>query len=187
MKLHPQSLINSVQRTPNCIGSLFEETETAKTVKKICERDPSFSQEKFLKESRDFIIPEVLEALLARDLSTLHSWCSEGLFNMLKAKFDAEKGEKILESKILDLRHVELVSAKLLDDHPVMVLSFNAQHLLVVEAEEDGVKSNEKNEVLCEDRIENLYHVWALVKDVEEENPITGGWKVMEMATRNVW
>lgn len=80
------------------------------------------------------------------------------------------------------------------EQHPVMVISFNEQHLItykVKEATSDGsqLKQDHKqdDEFYCEDKIENLFHVWALVKDMEGDNPITGGWKVMEMATRNQW
>ena len=70
-----------------------------------------------------------------------------------------------------------------------MVISFNAQHLITSRVlSEDGVDNQaDKDDVYCEDKIENLYYVWALVKDLENENPLTGGWKVMEMATRGVF
>jgi len=41
--------------------------------------DPRFNLEEFMKEAREFIIPEIMEAYLSGDASTLKEWCSEAV------------------------------------------------------------------------------------------------------------
>jgi import inner membrane translocase subunit TIM44 len=90
-------------------SSLFAETETAKAMKEIALRDPSFNLEAFMKDAHEVIIPEILDALVTADLPTLRIWCSEGTFNILKANFEAQlKAGQQMEGRILDLRHIEV-------------------------------------------------------------------------------
>ena len=41
--------------------------------------DPSFNMDKFLREARTYIIPEVMEAYLKGDVEALKMWCSEAV------------------------------------------------------------------------------------------------------------
>lgn len=41
--------------------------------------DPSFNMDKFLREARTYIIPEVMEAYLKGDVESLKMWCSEAV------------------------------------------------------------------------------------------------------------
>ena len=61
------------------IGRVFDETETAKVVKAFKELDPDFQQEVFLKELRDYIVPEVVDALVNADSAVLRQWLSEAV------------------------------------------------------------------------------------------------------------
>jgi len=91
------------------LGHLFAETETAKALREIAIRDPTFHMETFMKDAHEYLIPEILDALLCGDMSTLRTWCSEASFNMLKATFDAQlKVGHRMEGRILDLRHIEV-------------------------------------------------------------------------------
>lgn len=119
-------------------------------MRELKERDPNFKIEKFTKTAREYIIPEILDAFLTADIPTLRLWCSEGTFNVLKANFEAQlKPGVVFSGKVLDLRNLEvhshfgnikqlflrvfqLVLAKVLDDRPVLVFSFNTQQISVV-------------------------------------------------------
>jgi import inner membrane translocase subunit TIM44 len=61
------------------IGRWFDETETAKVTKWVKELDPSFTQEGFLKELREYIVPELVDAYVNGDQPTLKQWCSEAV------------------------------------------------------------------------------------------------------------
>ncbi|CAG8810765.1 22619_t:CDS:2, partial [Racocetra persica] len=59
------------------LGSLFQENETAQAITQLKMIDPGFNIEEFMKELREFIIPEIMEAYLKGDMETLKIWCSE--------------------------------------------------------------------------------------------------------------
>lgn len=91
------------------VSSLFAETDTARAMRELKERDASFNMEKFMKTAREYIIPEILEAFLTADIPTLRTWCSEGTFNVLKANFEAQlKPGVVFSGKVLDLRNLEV-------------------------------------------------------------------------------
>ncbi|KAK9695661.1 protein translocase subunit [Basidiobolus ranarum] len=118
----------------DAFGSLFEESETAQAIKSFQNNiDRSFNVEKFVKEAREYIIPEVMDAYLKGDNDALKEWCSEATFNVLTAGIQAQMQQGLVsDCKLLDLRNVEFVTAKLLDnDVPVFVLSFNTQEVIV--------------------------------------------------------
>ena len=61
------------------IGRWFDVTETAKVTKWVKELDPTFTQESFLKELREYIVPELVDAYVNGDQPTLKQWCSEAV------------------------------------------------------------------------------------------------------------
>ena len=147
-------------------------------------RDPSFSMEKFTRFTTEHIVPEILDAFLAGDLPTLRLWCSEAMYNMLKANFDAQlKPGCRLEGRVLDMRNLELVTAKLLDGTPVTIFSFNTQQISYMRDASGAVVDG------AEDKIENVLYVMALAKEepsvTGRVNETTQGWKLVELAIRD--
>lgn len=168
-------------------AALFSETETARAMREISARDPSFHIEKFIKFVTEHAIPEILDALLTGDMTVLRTWCSEAMLNVLKANFEAQlktagPGAR-LEGRVLDMRHVELVTAKLLDETPVTVLSFNTQQISYIRSATGQIIEG------AEDRIENVFYVMALAKGELPTtgivDPITQGWRLAELAIRD--
>lgn len=162
------------------ISSIFAETETAKALREIAQRDPSFHLEKFMKDAHEHLIPEILDALLCGDLPTLRLWSSEATFNMLKATFEGQlKAGHRMEGRVVDLRHIEIVTAKLLDDTPVIVLTFTTQQISVVRDSTGAIVEGR------EDKVENVNYVMALAKEetFQPDSP-TDGWKLLEIAIR---
>ncbi len=50
---------------------------------------------------------------MAADKKTLRDWCSEGCFSFLSARIDDREAQGLkFDSKILDIRNVELLLAK---------------------------------------------------------------------------
>src|SRR5262245_48788867 len=59
--------------------SMLDETENAQAVRAMQMIDRRFKMDRFMKECREFIIPEVMEAYLNGDSDTLKEWCSEAV------------------------------------------------------------------------------------------------------------
>ena len=96
-------------RVREILGPVFEETEHAQALAEIREMDPTFDLEEFMKETREFIVPEVLEAYVDWDPKTLKEWCSDAVYSVLRASRDPLVQEGLdIEGKILDLRNVEV-------------------------------------------------------------------------------
>ncbi|KAF9062223.1 hypothetical protein BDP27DRAFT_1336914 [Rhodocollybia butyracea] len=159
----------------------FEENETAKVSRMFKILDPTWTLDGFERELREYIVPEVVDAYLSADKEGLRKWCGEGTYNVLWATMEQYlKQGLISDSKVLDIRQVDVSAGKLIEssgehggDLPVFVLLFrNAKTGEVV--------------VGSENRVEQCIYV-AVITRVEEEldDPLTGGWKVVEMARRS--
>ncbi|BGO94551.1 hypothetical protein NBRC10512_005023 [Rhodotorula toruloides] len=164
------------------IGRLFDETETAKVTKWVKEMDPSFTQESFLRELREYIVPELVDAYVNADQPILKQWCSEATFNVLVATLQGSIGPSLVsESRVLDIRNVDIMSAKILEnDVHVFVVAWRTQEVLAYR----DIKTNEVT-VGDENKIQQVGYVAVLTRVEEElDNEETGGWKVIDMARR---
>ena len=72
-------VVVSVRGVTDTIGSWFEENETAQVQRLMKNLDPSFRQDNFEKELREYIVPEVVDAYLSADRESLKAWCSEAV------------------------------------------------------------------------------------------------------------
>jgi import inner membrane translocase subunit TIM44 len=72
-------VVSSFRTVASKVAGIFEENETAKVVRKFKELDPDFQQEVFLRELREYIVPEVVDAYVSGDLPALQGWCSEAV------------------------------------------------------------------------------------------------------------
>ncbi|RKP09087.1 hypothetical protein THASP1DRAFT_14741 [Thamnocephalis sphaerospora] len=177
------------ERVSDTFGSIFSESESAMAIAQLKETvDPNFNMEVFMRQAREFIIPEVIDAYLHGDTETLRLWCSEATYNVLTAGIQAQIQQGLIsDSKILDLRNVEFVSAKVLDnDIPVLVVSFNTQEIILFRDRKTGELVHGK-----EDHIERVYYACVFAKHEDDlHNPVTGGWRVVDMAkhdSRPTW
>ncbi|CAB4385052.1 import inner membrane translocase subunit tim44 [Rhizophagus irregularis] len=163
------------------LGSLFEENETAQVMTQMKMIDPRFNLEDFMREAREYIIPEIMEAYLKGDTTTLREWCSEATYNVLTHGIKAQiKQGLISDSRILDIRDVEFVTAKLLEnlEIPVLVISFNTQEVIVF-------RDRLTNEIKygSEDQIDqNTYGCVFTKQEDRLMDPVTNGWKMIDIA-----
>ncbi|CAH1757111.1 12850_t:CDS:2 [Entrophospora sp. SA101] len=151
-------------------GSFFQENETAQAIAQFKIIDPRFNTENFLKEARNFLIPEITEAKLKGDIETLALW-------LLSHQLEAEIKEGLInDSKILDIRDVDIVTGKVLDfDIPVLYLTYNVQEVIVFRDRITGEIKYGR-----EDKIEQSTYIIVLTKDEEKLfDPITTGWKII--------
>lgn len=84
----------------------------------------------------------------------------------------------ISDSKVLDIRQVDVSTGKILEnDIPVFVITFATQEMLLFRNAKSG-----EIVVGAEDRVEQCHYA-AVVTRIQEEldNELTGGWKVVEV------
>ncbi|KAJ2636340.1 protein translocase subunit [Coemansia sp. RSA 1286] len=176
-------------RVRNVFGFFFNETESASALRQIRDTiDPGFNLEEFIRECREFIIPEILDAYLHSDAETLKVWCSEASYNVLTAIFTAQIQQGVIsDCKILDMRHVDFHSARVLEnDVPVIVVTFQTQ-------ENNVFRDKKTGEIVmgAEDVIEACHYVSIFTKVPENaDDPVTNGWKMIDLAkqsSRTTW
>ncbi|KAL0955340.1 hypothetical protein HGRIS_004223 [Hohenbuehelia grisea] len=176
-------VVSSVRTVTETIGSWFDENETAQVMRLMKALDPDFNREAFERELREYIVPEVVDAYLSADQEALKAWCGEATYNVLWATMEQYLRQGLIsDSKVLDIRQVDISEAKILENNlPVFLITFSTQEVLLFR----NVKSREVI-VGAEDKVEQCMYVAAVTR-VEEEltNELTGGWKVIEMARRS--
>lgn len=175
-------LVERVRSVTDWFGSLFEENDFARVTRQMKLLDPSFNLESFQRDLREYIVPELIDSYHSAARHLLRQWCGEATFNLLIATIEPYLSKGLIpEGRLLDLKQVEILQAKMLDNNvPVLVVSFTSQELMFFKDPKTGeVKAgNEKQPDLCR-------YAMVLTR-VEEElnNEITGGWKVIELARR---
>lgn len=87
----------------------------------------------------------------------------------------------VSDSKILDIKHVDIVQGKLLEnDVPVFVVSFASQEILMFRSAKTGEAI-----IGDENSVEQCRYAMVLTRvESEIDNELTSGWKVVEMARR---
>lgn len=173
--------VSTIRTITDKVGSFFfEETENARVIRMFKELDPTFNQEQFMKEVRAYIIPEVLDAYVKGDEETLKMWLSEAPFNIWAASAKQYKEAGLYSaSRVLDIRGVDILSAKLLppQDVPVFVIGCRAQEVHMY-------KNLKTDEVVAgmEDHIQQSTYAMVLTRIPENiDDPETKGWQILEL------
>ena len=69
---------------------------------------------------------------LPGDLEVLEDWCHEGAFSQLSVPIKAALEQKLrFDAHVLDITDVEVIAAKLMEQGPVLVITFSAQQIMV--------------------------------------------------------
>ena len=159
----------------------IKETEEAKVIKCIKTVDPLFRKDLFLKEMTQYIIPDILELVLKEDAIGISPWCSESALAKLKVGFEASKSQGLIpDSKLLDIRKVDIRKMTLLEDElPVILIGFSTHELVVYK--------NKKGKVVLgsDESIQTAHYVIAFTKKqlLEAEaqiEPKTNGWVIID-------
>ncbi|XP_028407109.1 mitochondrial import inner membrane translocase subunit TIM44-like [Dendronephthya gigantea] len=158
---------------------VFSQSDMAKTLAEITKIDPSFNKDKFLHECEYEIIPTVLQAYINGDVELLQDWCHERTYSVLAAQIEQNKVAGIkVDTKILDIRDVDLALAKIMEQGPVLILTFSAQQTMcATDARGKVVEGGE-------DKIELFNYVWAMCRDqtiLKHEQ----AWKVLEFGIQH--
>ncbi|CAI4211913.1 unnamed protein product [Parascedosporium putredinis] len=173
-------LISTARSITDSIAGFFAENENAMVIKKFREMDPQFKVEPFLQELREYILPEVLDAYVKGDVETLKLWLSAAQFSVYEAltKQYLQLGMKS-DGKILDIRNVDILKAKMLDpgDIPVFIITCRTQEVHVYR----NAKSNELAAGM-EDKVQLVTYAIGITRVPEDvNNPETRGWRLIEM------
>lgn len=173
-------LISTARSITDRIGGFFAENETAMVIKKFREMDPSFQNETFLQELREYILPEVLDAYVKGDTETLKLWLSAAQFSVYEAltKQYLQQGMKS-DGRILDIRNVDILRARMLDpgEIPVFIITCRTQEVHVYRK----AKTNELAAGM-EDKVQLVTYAIGITRLPEDvNNPETRGWRLIEM------
>ncbi|EPB73991.1 Tim44-like domain protein [Ancylostoma ceylanicum] len=152
------------------------QNEVSEVLTEIAKIDPSFDKAEWLRFCEKEVIPNVLEAFIRGDLEVLQDWCHERAFVALstvikeyqKIKFSTQ------DSRIIDISKVEMVSGKMMEQGPVLIITFQAFMINVVKNSEGKVVEGDPNTPV------RVHHVWVMCRDMEEYNPAVA-WKLLEV------
>ncbi|KAJ5419605.1 Mitochondrial inner membrane translocase complex subunit Tim44 [Penicillium crustosum] len=171
---------NAARSISDRVAGFFAENETAMVIKKFREIDPNFQMEPFLREMRDYMLPEVLDAYVKGDVETLKLWLSDAQFHVYAAlaKQYTTAGLKS-DGRILDIRGVDISHARILDpgDIPVFVVTCRTQEIHVYRKIKTGELA-----AGTDDKVQLVTYAIGLTRIPDEvNNPETRGWRLIEL------
>jgi len=166
-------------KVQDIFGAVFTRTELSETLTEIVKMDPTFEKEQFLKDCESDIIPNILEAISRGDLEILEDWCYEASFNVLAAPIrQARTMGLILDSQVLDIDSLDLVMGKMMEQGPVLIITFNSQQIVCVRNKEGKVVEG------SEDKVMRVTYAWVLCRDQTELNP-RAAWRLLELSAHS--
>ncbi|KAL7299740.1 hypothetical protein TKK_0007490 [Trichogramma kaykai] len=166
-------------KVSDVVGGLFQKTELSETLTEICKIDPNFDKVKFIRDCETDIIPNVLEAMIRGDLEILKDWCHEAPYNVIAQPLQqAFKLGYRLDSKVLDIDNVDLLMGKMMDQGPVLAISFTSQQIMCVRDAKNNVVEGDPEKIL------RVNYVWVLCRDPTELNP-RAAWRLLEMGANS--
>lgn len=172
-------LISTARSISDRVAGFFAENETAMVIKKFREMDPSFQIEPFLQEMREYILPEVLDAYVKGDVETLKLWLSTPQYQVYEAlmKQYTTAGLKS-DGKILDIRHVDILNARLLENEiPVFIITCRTQEVHVYKDRKTGALM-----AGMDDKVQLVTYAIGVTRIPEDvSNPETRGWRLIEL------
>lgn len=173
-------LISTARSISDRVAGFFAENETAQVIKKFREMDPHFQLEPFLNEMRTYVLPEVLEAYVKGDVEVLKTWLSAAQFQVYSALMHQYTTAGLQsDGRILDIRNVDILSARLLEpgDIPVFVIMCRTQEVHVYKNKKTGILA-----AGMEDKVQQVTYAIGVTRIPEDvSNPETRGWKFIEL------
>lgn len=161
------------------ISSVFHNAEISDVVTELCRVEPDFSLVNFIRQCETDIIPNVLEAMAREDLEVLKDWCFEAPYTVLShpIKEHRKKGYQSY-CKVLDIHNVDVVTGKLMEHGPVLIISFSAQQIMYIKDLDGKYVEGDPNTVI------RVMYTWAMCRDVNEINP-KAAWRLLDIAANS--
>ncbi|KAI1891745.1 hypothetical protein AGOR_G00146930 [Albula goreensis] len=163
-------------KVTDLIGGLFSKTEMSEVLTEILKVDPGFDKDSFLKQCERDIIPNILEAMIRGELEVLKDWCYEATYSQLAHPIQQARAMGLqFHSKILDIDNIDLAMGKMMEQGPVLIITFQAQLVMVIRSPKGDVVEGDPEKVL------RMMYVWALCRDQEELNPYAA-WRLLDIS-----
>ncbi|XP_040567904.1 mitochondrial import inner membrane translocase subunit TIM44 [Lepeophtheirus salmonis] len=161
------------------LGGLFTTTELSQALTEIIKMDPNFCREEFLKQCERDIIPNILEAINQGDLEILEDWCFEAPFSVLATPIrQAKELGYLMESTVLDIDNVDLTTGMMMEQGPVLAITFNAQQILCVRDRSGKIIEGDP------ERVMRIMYIFVLCRDQTELDP-QAAWRLLEVQARD--
>ena len=155
---------------------MFTRTELSEVLTEIVKSDPNFCKEQFLKDCERDFIPNILEAMIRGDLAILEDWCYEAPFNVLATPIrQAKEMGYFFDSRVLDIDNLDLAMGKMMEQGPVLVITFNTQQIMCVRDSKNAVVEGDPDKVM------RVTYVWVLCRDQTELDP-RAAWRLLELS-----
>ena len=171
--------ISTARSITDRVAGFFAENETATVIKAFRAMDPTFQVEPFLREMREYILPEVLDAYVKADTETLKLWLSAAQYQVYAALTQQYTAAGLKsDGRILDIRHVDILSARMLENEvPVFIITCRTQEV--------HVYRDRKTDALAagmEDRVQLVTYAIGVTRIADEVNKKeTRGWRLIEL------
>ncbi|KAJ9668578.1 protein translocase subunit [Coniosporium apollinis] len=173
-------LISTARSISDRVAGFFAENETAMVIKKFREMDPNFQLEPFLTEMREYILPEVLDAYVKGDVEVLKLWLSAAQYQVYAALMQQYTAAGLKsDGRILDIRHVDILSARMLEpgDIPVFIITCRTQEVHVYRQAKTGELA-----AGMDDKVQQVTYAIGVTRIPEDvNNPETRGWRLIEL------
>lgn len=125
-----------------------------------------------------------LQAFIAADLSTLRDWCAEPCYNVIEQAIQQRKQMGLVfDSKILDIRDLDIIKAIMMEEGPVLIMSFTAHQVKCIRDAGGAIVEGGENHV------ELSMYVFAMRRQPHVWDPLLA-WQVLEIAEQQqmeVW
>lgn len=158
------------------LGGLFSQTEVSEVLTEILRVDPGFDKDRFLQQCERDIIPNILEAMISGELDILRDWCYEATYSQLAVPIQQAKALGLqFHSRVLDVSNVDLAMGKMMEQGPVLIVTFQAQLVMVMKNLKGDVVEGDPDKVL------RMLYVWALCRDQAELNPYAA-WRLLDIS-----
>ena len=126
------------------------------------------------------MLPEVLDAYVKGDVHTLQLWLSAPQFSVYAALMQQYTSAGLRsDGRIVDIRNVDMVSARLLEpaDVPVFILSCRTQEVHVYRDAKTGALA-----AGMDDKIQQVTYAIGITRIADDvNNPETRGWRLVEL------
>ncbi|NWT75142.1 TIM44 translocase, partial [Prunella himalayana] len=163
-------------RVTDLLGGLFSKTEMSEVLTEILKVDPSFDKDRFLKQCERDIIPNVLEVTQQPLLPFISPLLSHGKCQLAHPIQQAKALGLQFHSRILDIDNIDLAMGKMMEQGPVLIITFQAQVVMVIKNHQGEVVEGDPDKVL------RMLYVWALCRDQDELNPYMA-WRLLDISS----
>eukprot|EP00064_Thunnus_orientalis_P024375 superscaffoldBa00010360_g24665 len=114
--------------------------------------------------------------MIRGELDVLKDWCYEATYSQLAHPIQQARALGLLfQSKILDIDNIDLAMGKMMDQGPVLIITFQAQVVMVIRSPKGDIVEGDPEKVM------RMMYVWALCRDQEELNP-NAAWRLLDIS-----